>query len=206
MKKFFKEFKTFISRGNVIEMAVGVIIASAFTAIVTAVTNKIIMPIINWILALVTGGAGLDSVYTFLKKAYTVDAGGSQVVDLANSIYIDWGAFITAIINFFLIALILFCILKAFNAAGNALKKAKSDMPTKEEKKQLKANGVDVKNAKVLIEETKKLRAEKKAKADAEALANKKPTTEELLADIKALLQSQAQDTQKVAQTQEQKD
>ena len=192
MRKFWKEFKTFISRGNVVEMAVGVIIASAFTSIVTAVTNKIIMPIINWLLALITGGAGLDSIYTFLKKVYTVDAKGNQIVDLTNSIYIDWGAFITAVINFFLIAFILFCILKAFNAAEGALKKARSDMPTREERKELKARGVNVKDAKILLEETKNLRAEKKAKADAEALANKKPTTEELLQDIKQLLQEQS--------------
>ena len=58
MKKFWSEFKKFISRGNVVDMAIGVIIASAFTAIVTAVTNKIIMPVVNWILAIITGGSG----------------------------------------------------------------------------------------------------------------------------------------------------
>ncbi|MBO7508536.1 MAG: MscL family protein, partial [Clostridia bacterium] len=107
MKKFFQEFKKFISRGNVIDMAVGVIIASAFTAIVTAVTGKVIMPLINWLLAVIVGGNGLDSVYTFLKKVYVLDEFGMETstVDYANSIYIDWGALIVAIINFFLIAL-----------------------------------------------------------------------------------------------------
>ena len=193
MKKFFREFKTFISRGNVIDMAVGVIIASAFTAIVTAVTNKIIMPLVNWFLVAVTGGNGLDSIYTFLSKKYVLDDLGNptQTVDLANSIYIDWGALITAIINFFLIALILFIILKAFNVAHSGIKKAKADIPTKEERKELKEKGVDLKNYKAVLLATKELRAEKKAKADAEAAANKKPTTEELLTDIKSLLEKQ---------------
>ena len=195
MRKFFKEFKEFISRGNVVDMAVGVIIASAFTAIVTAVTNKIIMPLVNWFLAVVTGGNGLYSIYTFLKKVYVLDDLGNPTatVDLTNSIYIDWGALITAIINFILVAFILFIIVKAFNSARGGLNKAKAELPTKEERKELKASGVDIKNRRALIEATKALRAEKQAKAEAEALANKKPTTEELLADIKELLQKQTE-------------
>ena len=55
MKKFFREFKTFITRGNVMDMAVGVIIGGAFTAIVTALTNNIIRPFINWIVAAIVG-------------------------------------------------------------------------------------------------------------------------------------------------------
>ena len=192
MKKFFKEFKTFISRGNVIDMAVGVIIASAFTAIVTAVTSKIIMPFVNWILVLITGGKGLESVYTYLKIAY-VDNDEALGIDLANSIYIDWGALITAVINFFLIALILFLILKAFNAAHGGLNKVKKELPTKEERKLLKQKGVDMKNHRAVIEATKVLRDEKKQKEEAEKTANKKPTTEELLADIKNLLEKQSQ-------------
>ena len=80
IKQFFADFKKFISRGNIVDMAIGVIVASAFTAIVTALTNKIIMPCINWLLSL--GGAGLDSAYTFLKKAYLEDG---VTIDLANS-------------------------------------------------------------------------------------------------------------------------
>lgn len=70
MKKFFGEFKAFITRGNVLDMAVGVIVGSAFTAIVTALSNNILKPIINWILALCLGTGSLEGVYTFLKKAY----------------------------------------------------------------------------------------------------------------------------------------
>ena len=98
MKKFFKEFKTFISRGNIVDMAVGVIIGSAFSAIATALTNKIIMPLINLLLS-IGGENGLEKAYTFLKKVYDVNG----ELDLTKSIYVDWGAFITAIINFFII-------------------------------------------------------------------------------------------------------
>lgn len=110
MKKFFKEFKEFITRGSVLDMAVGVIVGSAFTAIVTALSNNILKPIINWILTLIFGQNSLSDIYTYLKK---VEVDG--VVDLTQSIYIDWGAFINAIINFIIIAFVLFVIVKTIN-------------------------------------------------------------------------------------------
>lgn len=110
MKKFFKEFKEFITRGSVLDMAVGVIVGSAFTAIVTALSNNILKPIINWILTLIFGQNSLSDIYTYLKK---VEVDG--VVDLTQSIYIDWGAFINAIINFIIIGFVLFVIVKAIN-------------------------------------------------------------------------------------------
>lgn len=207
MKKFWNEFKKFISRGNVVDMAIGVIIASAFTAIVTAVTNKIIMPVVNWILAIITGGSGLDQIYTFLKKVYVPDASGNPTtqIDLANSIYIDWGALITSIINFFIIALILFIMLKAFNAAQDGIAKEKNKFPTIDERKELKAKGVDVLKIKrkELIAKTAELRAEKKAIADAKAQAEKKPTTEELLTDILAELKQSRGELQASSATDE---
>lgn len=112
MKKLLKEFKTFITRGNVIDLSVGVIVGSAFTAIVTALTNNIITPFINWILSLVMGSDSLDGIYTYLKK---VEVDG--VIDVANSIYIDWGSLLNAIINFFIIALVVFAIVKLINKA-----------------------------------------------------------------------------------------
>ena len=204
MKKFFNEFKAFISRGNVMDMAVGVIIGGAFSAIVTALTNHVLMPVVNWFLLIITGGNGLDSIYTYLKKVETV-ADGETVIDLTNSIYIDWGAFITAIINFILIALVLFLIIRAINRVAEANKKIKEDAVkgrlTKADKKELKENGVDYKDKaavsayyadKKIKEDAAKAAAEKEAeeKAKAERLAN--PTTEDLLKDIKALLQKQA--------------
>lgn len=192
MKKFFNEFKAFIHRGNVVDLAVGVIIGGAFTAIVTAVTNKIFMPVINWLLALIVGADGLDAIYTFLKKTY-VENDPAKGIDLANSIYIDWGAFIIAIINFLLIAFVLFLIIKAINRAQDVAKKNVEKRPTKAERIELKAKGVNMKDIKAVLAETKALRAEKQAKAEAEAKANKKPTAEELLADIKDLLEKQVQ-------------
>ena len=112
---FLNDFKVFITRGNVIDMAVGVIVGGAFTAIVNSLSNNILRPVINWILALVLGKDSLSEVYTFLQTAYKTDDTGAQVVDLAESIYIDWGAFVNAIINFLIIAFVLFCIVRVIN-------------------------------------------------------------------------------------------
>jgi large conductance mechanosensitive channel len=202
MKKFFNEFKAFISRGNVIDLAVGVIIGGAFSAIVTALTNNILKPLINWIIYLVSGNADTMSIYTFLATAYT-EEDGVKTIDLAKSIYIDWGAFLTAIINFLLIALILFVIVKIFNTvkANNEklLAGIVSKKLTKEDIKELKSRGVKLTD-KAGVEA---YRAEKQAKADAEKEAKKKeeeekaaaerlanPTAEDLLKDILAFLRS----------------
>ena len=111
MKKFFKEFKEFINRGNVLDLAVGVIIGGAFSAIVTALTTYILRPIINWIIALCMGDEA-NVAYTFLR---------GNINDLENAIYIDWGAFISAIINFILIAFILFIIIRLINRLSDEL-------------------------------------------------------------------------------------
>ncbi|MBQ9448922.1 MAG: MscL family protein [Acholeplasmatales bacterium] len=119
MKKFFAEFKAFISRGNIIDMAVGVIIGGAFSAIVTALTNKILMPIVNWALSHIVGG---EKLYTMLPNsrlatAAEIAAGSATVAGPDGNTYavlnyIDWSAFIEAIINFIFVALTLFIILK----------------------------------------------------------------------------------------------
>ncbi len=173
IKAFFAEFSKFISRGNVVDMAIGVIVASAFTAIVTALTNKIIMPCINWLLSL-GGTNGLESAYTFLRKAYQADG---VTIDLAKSIYIDWGAFITAIINFFLIAFVLFLVLKIFNAASKFTKDMNQKFVSfsKKEIKKLKKQGLT-------DEEIKKVQEE--AQKPATPPEPPKPTTDELLTQI----------------------
>lgn len=194
-KGFFAEFKAFIARGNVLDMAVGVIIGGAFSAIVTALTNQILMPVINMILFAITGGQGMENIYTYLHQATMTDAvTGETVIDLANSIYIDWGAFITAIINFLLIALVLFLIIKVINMIHEKAQeqKAKYDPLTKEEVKALRGEGKTP--AEILT-----AAAEKKAQLDkeaAEAAANAPapaPTTEELLTQIRDLLQTQSE-------------
>ena len=192
-KGFFKEFKAFIMRGNVVDMAVGVIIGGAFSAIVTALTNQILMPVINWLLAVITGGKGLENIYTYLHQATMVDEAGKTVIDLANSIYIDWGAFITAIINFLLIALVLFRIVRLINHLheGASEAKAKYAPLTKEEVKQLRREGKDRPEIlKIAADKRAAAEAEAKAAAEAAAAVPPAPTTEELLAEIRDLLKA----------------
>jgi len=187
MKKFWTEFKAFISRGNIMNMAVGVIVGAAFSAIVTALTNNIIRPFINWVLAIITGGDGLSSVFTFLKKVEVLDTTtGEYVVDLANSIYIDWGAFITAIIDFFIIAFTIFMIMKLLMGAQGFIKKTINDYPTRAERKQLKKEGVNLKDYDELIKATAALRERNKP-----APKELPPTQEELLTEILAELKKQ---------------
>ena len=213
MKKFFGEFKKFITRGNVMDMAVGVIVGSAFTAIVNALSNNILKPVINWLLSLALGKDSLSEVYTFLTRVDTVDEAGKVVLneagnpvpDLTQSIYIDWGAFINAIINFFLIAFVLFCIVKAFNRVreghqsflGRAGDKAAEEKLSRANRKAMKKDGVNYRDkaavaawfAKAAAEEAAAKAAEEeaaRAAAEAERLAN--PTTEDLLKAILAEL------------------
>lgn len=192
MKKLLADFKKFITRGNVIDMAVGVIIGSAFSTIVTSLTNKIIMPLINALLAL--GGDGLESAYTFLKEVRLEDG----TIDLANSIYIDWGAFITAIINFLLIAVVLFTIIKIVSKSREVLenisKESAKFKPTKTEKIELLSRGINLKNRKAVKEELAKIRQAEKERLETEAKANYKPTDNELLAEIRDLLKNQSKE------------
>ena len=125
IKKFFGEFKKFITRGNVLDMAVGVIVGGAFTAIINALSNNILKPLIDWLLAAIIGGDSLSEIYTVLKPVYDQTTG---LLDLTQSIYIDWGAFINAIINFLLIAFVLFCIVKTINRLNDAKDKAKGEL------------------------------------------------------------------------------
>ena len=81
MKKFFQEFKTFIARGNVLDMSVGVIVGGAFTAIVNGLTNFILKPLVNWIIAHILGDTGLESAVTILSPAYVKDSNGVFVLD-----------------------------------------------------------------------------------------------------------------------------
>ena len=197
MKKFFKEFKTFITRGNVMDMAVGVIVGGAFTAIVTALSDHILKPIINWVLALILGQNSLSEVFTYLKKVEVeTEVNGVMVktVDLSQSIYIDWGAFINAIINFILIAFVLFCIVKALNTLSDSGKNLK-DMKLRIEYKQQKGRKLSKKEVQFLKAEEERECAEAEQKAiEAEAarlLAEAeaaKPTTESLLLEIRDLL------------------
>ncbi len=185
MKKFFSDFKKFITRGNIVDLAIGVIIGGAFSAIVTALTNKILMPVINLIVYACTGGQSVNLISVLNGKPYLIDDGGKMVVN-PECIFIDWGVFIMAIVDFLLIALVLFLIIKLLMNAQGYVTKAKADMPTKEEKKELKEQGVNMKNRKEVLKATKELREKNKTPEPAP-----KPTQEELLTDILAELKKQ---------------
>ena len=199
--KFFAEFKKFITRGNVVDMAVGVIVGSSFTAIVNALSNNILKPLGNWLLALVFAANSISELYTPLTAVY--DAEGN--LDLTQSIYIDWGTFINAIINFFLIALVLFTIVKLINKLREGHNQLADDIkklkPTKEEKKEMKAQGIkltdrDAVKAYYAAKEAKAAEAKaaeeaaaaEKARLDREA----NPTAEDLLKQILATLKKDA--------------
>ena len=208
MKNFFGEFKKFITRGNVVDMAVGVIVGSSFTAIVNALSNNILKPFINFLLAELFGANSLKEVYTFLKPAYVVvDGVKTTEIDLANSIYIDWGAFINAVINFFLIAFVLFVIVKLINGFRDGQKKwaaeMREDIPTKEDKREMKKQGIKLRDrsaVKAYMDQKQAREAEEKAAAEAAAKAEAEekarldrlanPTTEDLLKEILAELRS----------------
>ena len=115
MKKFFEEFKKFISRGNVMDMAVGVIIGGAFTASVNSLVNDIFMPL----LSLITGGFDIAGM--------SVSFGVGD-----NAATLNYGACLSAVINFLLIALVIFCIIKAMNTAKDKMlsKPEESKAPT----------------------------------------------------------------------------
>ncbi|MCQ2522314.1 MAG: large conductance mechanosensitive channel protein MscL [Lachnospiraceae bacterium] len=102
MKKFMKEFKEFALKGNVMSLAVGVIIGGAFQSIVTSLTNSFINPLI----ALVTGGAKTD------EAGNPIFVGGKWTI---NGVDFDYGAFLSAVINFIIMALILFLLIKGMN-------------------------------------------------------------------------------------------
>jgi large-conductance mechanosensitive channel len=149
-------------------------------------------------LAQIFGANSLSEVYTFLKKVEVADAEGNMVPDLANSIYIDWGTFINAIINFFLIAIVLFTIVKVINRMRDNNDKMKQAMKkgkiAKEDKKAIKAAGMKLRDkeaVKAYFDEKAKKEAEAKAAAEEKARLEREanPTTEELLKKILAVLE-----------------
>ena len=125
MKKFFGEFKTFIMRGNVMDLAVGVIIGGAFQAIVNAFINDLIMPFIG----LLTGGINFNEQFIILRLPEGVTAAEvtyDNAAELGASIW-GYGAFITAVINFLIMALVVFLLVKAINKASEMGKKKEEE-------------------------------------------------------------------------------
>ena len=132
MKKFFEEFKAFAMRGNVIDLAVGVVIGGAFGKITTSIVNDIIMPLIG----VLTGGINFTEWKIVLKEAVThVGEDGATVVDAAE-VAITYGNTIAIVIDFIIIAFAVFCMVKALNtmhAKAEALKKKEEEAPAAEE-------------------------------------------------------------------------
>ena len=200
MKGLWTEFKKFISRGNVVDMAIGVVIGTAFTAIVNAVTKGILMPLVNWAVVAATGGQGLEGLRTVLGDPVIDSTTGA--IDWAATSYIDWGTFINSIIDFLLIALLLFTILKIFTSLRNASNGLTGEEAKKRRemiKQSRKEEGMSFKEASekadAAIAEAKK--AEEEAKAAAEAAEAAKPKVDEetlrVLSEIRDMLQKEKQ-------------
>lgn len=110
MKKYFKEFKDFAMRGNVLDMAVGVVVGTAFKAIVDSLVKDIISPLV-----------GLPFKDEFSNLAITV-----------GRVSIHYGAFISAVVNFLIVALVLFVVIKTANTTASLRKKFGQEAPTAE--------------------------------------------------------------------------
>ena len=131
-KGFFGEFKEFIMRGNVMDMAVGVIIATAFGKITTSLVNDVAMPAIGMLI----GGIDLSKLNIVLKEAVLDEAGA----EISAAVTLGIGTFLTTIIDFILVALVVFCVIKAINKL-QSMKKEEEPVeeapaepePTKEE-------------------------------------------------------------------------
>ena len=109
MKKLIEEFKKFIMRGNVLDMAIGVVIATAFGKITSSLVNDLLMPFISWI----CGSRDMSALNIVLRPAEVVN--GEMVNE---AIIFGLGSFVGTVIDFLLIALVVFLILKAFNKAS----------------------------------------------------------------------------------------
>ena len=186
--KLLKEFKDFITKGNVVDLAVGMIIGAAFTAIVTALVNNIFKPLIDSIpigdgvsgLITMLVGKTADGV-TVYNYGWLVDPATVEI-DLTQSVYINWGAFIMAIINFLLVAVVLFAIIKVINTIKAAGEKAKLEAE-KLAKKALE--GKDAEEAAA---------AEEAPAEEPAAPAEPVETTDDLLREIRDLLKAQKKD------------
>ena len=168
--KLWNEFKAFINRGSVLDLAVGMIIGAAFTAIVTALVNGILQPLINLIPISETG------LQTVLRPEVVDPETGSVLV---SALILDWGAVISAVITFLLTALVLFIIIKAINSAKDMGKKQ-----TEKLRKQL-AKG------KITAEEAAAAQAKIEEEAAAKEEAAPVDPTVALLTEIRDLLLAQ---------------
>ena len=123
MKKFFNEFKEFIMRGNVLDMAVGVIVATAFGKITTSLVNDLFMPFISWLF-----GTRDMSALNLIVRPEVVENG----TVMQEAITIGFGNFVAVVIDFLLMSLVVFLILKLFNKARSLTEKPVEEEPEEE--------------------------------------------------------------------------
>ena len=119
MKKMLKEFKDFVMRGNVLDMAVGVIVAGAFGKITTSLVNDVFMPFISFLF----GSRDMTALNLVVRPEIVNEAG--EVTQAA--IVIGFGTFVATIIDFILVALVVFLVVKGINAAKAKMEKAKEE-------------------------------------------------------------------------------
>ena len=175
MKKFFNDFKKFIARGNILDMAVGVVVGGAFGKIVTSLVNDIIMPLVS----LAMGGASVADWKWVIKEA-TYNADG---ILLTAETALRYGNFIQLIIDFLIVAFCIFLVLRFMMKAQNMRREWTL---TKAEIKALRKQGKSFKEIEAIDDQKK---AEIKAAEEAAKAAQPAPeTVESLLKDIKALL------------------
>ena len=124
MKKMFEEFKAFIMRGNVLDMAVGVIVAGAFGKITTSLVNDVFMPFISYLF----GARDMTALNLVVRPEIVNEAG--EVIQAG--ITIGFGTFVATIIDFILVALVVFLVVKAINTAKAKLEKPVEEAPAEE--------------------------------------------------------------------------
>ena len=128
MKKFFKEFKEFAMKGNIVDLAIAVIIGGAFGKIVTSLVNDIFMPIIG----LITGGRNVSGMFAILGKVPEgVEITSVEAATEAGVATLNYGLFIQTIIDFILVALCLFMVIKAINKTKKKEEEAPAEPTTK---------------------------------------------------------------------------
>ena len=121
-KGFAAEFREFIMRGNVMDMAVGVIIGGAFQKIISSLVDDIIMPIIS----LLTGGIDFNNMFVSLDGSSYATLEAAKEAGAAT---LNYGTFITVIINFILMALVIFCLVKSMNKIAARFEKEEAEAP-----------------------------------------------------------------------------
>ena len=189
MRKLFDEFKKFINRGSVMDLAVGMIIGSAFTAIINSLVNSILKPLINWI----PGADNTGALQTVLREAVT-DADGNIVTE---ALILDWGAVISAIITFFCTAIVLFLIVKAFNKLKDAGSKIKDEIKSVVIKDEAPSDSGIATDAATANAKAAAITADTAKSADTTTTEKERQssteTTEKLLKEIVELLKAEKQ-------------